>query len=82
MRSSARAAALRTTALATTLALAVALYAVAASAKVPLPKPRPIAPQRRSEEQPRDYARDEHGGQEFRARRNRAARAALPGPPR
>ena len=43
MRSSDRAAALRTTALATTLALAVGLYAVAASAKVPLPKPRPIA---------------------------------------
>ena len=42
MRSSDRAAALRTTALATTLALAVGLYAVAASAKVPLPKPRPI----------------------------------------
>ena len=42
MRSSDRAAALRTTALATTLALAVGLYAVAASAQVPLPKPRPI----------------------------------------
>ena len=43
MKSSARAAALRTTALATSLALAVGLYAMAASAKVPLPKPRPIA---------------------------------------
>ena len=43
MRSSDRAAALRTTALATSLALAVGLYAMAASAQVPLPKPRPIA---------------------------------------
>ena len=43
MKSSPRAAALRTTALATSLVLAVGLYAMAASAKVPLPKPRPIA---------------------------------------
>jgi soluble lytic murein transglycosylase len=43
VRSSDRAAALRTTALATSLALAVGLYAMAASAQVPLPKPRPIA---------------------------------------